>query len=74
MFIESPLLSMLIIGLPSAVLSIVCYFICCLPNESLMDEREMPDERIIEDDNEQNPIEEEEEDNEQKTTVEKKDD
>lgn len=59
MFIEAPLLSMFIIGLPSAVLSIVCYCLCCLPNETLYDERE---EEILE---------EEEED---KSTVEKKDD
>jgi len=48
MFIEAPLLSMLIIGLPSAILSIVCYCLCCLPNETLMDDTE-----ISYDDNEQ---------------------
>lgn len=41
MFIEAPGLSMLIMGLPSAILSIICYCLCCLPNESMMDEREM---------------------------------
>jgi hypothetical protein len=38
MFIQAPLLSMLIIGLPSSVLSIVCYCLFCLPNETLMDD------------------------------------
>jgi hypothetical protein len=59
MFIEAPLLSMLVIGLPSALLSIICYCLCCLPNETLMDERDI---REIDDNQEQ------------KTTVEKKDD
>ena len=58
MFIEAPLLSMFIIGLPSAVLSIVCYCLCCLPNESLYEERE--EEEIL--------------DEQDKSTVEKKDD
>jgi len=61
MFIEAPLLSMLIIGLPASILSIVCYCLCCLPNETLMDEIEMPDEQTKEDDQE-------------KTIIEKKDD
>ena len=59
MFIEAPLLSMFIIGLPSAILSIVCYCLCCLPNEALLNEREIP----IDDEDE--PL---------KTTLEKKDD
>lgn len=46
MFIEAPGLSMLIMGLPSAILSILCYCLCCLPNETMMNEREM----IIDDD------------------------
>ncbi|CAF3313052.1 unnamed protein product [Rotaria socialis] len=37
MFTESPFLSMLIIGLPASVLSIVCYCLCCLPNETMND-------------------------------------
>lgn len=60
MFIEAPLLSMLIIGLPSAVLSIVCYCLCCLPNESLYNEQE----EILED----------KLDEQEKPSVEKKDD
>jgi hypothetical protein len=65
MFIEAPLLSMLIIGLPASILSIVCYCLCCLPNETFMDEREFSYEKR------QEPMTS---DNEQKTTVEKKDD
>ncbi|CAF0870409.1 unnamed protein product [Adineta ricciae] len=38
MFIEAPMISMLVMGLPASVLSIVCYCICCLPNETLMDD------------------------------------
>jgi len=64
MFIEAPLLSMLVIGLPASVLSIVCYCICCLPNETSMDDREIPYEKI----------EDEDEEEEEKTTIEKKDD
>ncbi len=61
MFIEAPFLSMLIIGLPASILSIVCYCLCCLPNETLIiDETEMPEE---EDDHDQ-----------QKTTIDKKHD
>jgi hypothetical protein len=37
MFIEAPAISMLIIGVPSSIISIVCYCLCCLPNESAMD-------------------------------------
>ena len=61
MFVEAPLLSMLIIGLPSSILSIVCYCLCCLPNETSMDERDIP-------------INDDDADDEQKTTIEKKDD
>jgi anaerobic C4-dicarboxylate transporter len=60
MFIEAPLLSMLIIGLPSAILSIVCYCLCCLSNEASIEDREILYERM------------EEEDGEQKPTIEKK--
>ena len=38
MFIEAPMISMLVMGLPASVLSIVCYCICCLPNETIMDD------------------------------------
>jgi thioredoxin domain-containing protein 10 len=65
MFIEAPFLSMLIIGLPASVLSIVCYCICCLPNETAMDDREIPYEKIEDD---------EEEEEEEKIAIEKKDD
>ena len=67
MFAEAPLLSLLVIGLPSALLSIICYCLCCLPNETLLDEREI---REID----ANEPEEEEEEPEEKTTIEKKDD
>ena len=30
MFIESPLISLLIFGFPIGIISIVCYFICCI--------------------------------------------
>ncbi|CAF0994210.1 unnamed protein product [Adineta steineri] len=40
MFIEAPFISMLVIGLPASVLSIVCYCLCCLPNEGMMNETE----------------------------------
>ena len=45
MFVEAPGLSMLIIGLPSAILSILCYCLCCLPNESLLDENEFLEQK-----------------------------
>ena len=38
MFVEAPLVSMLIIGLPASMLSIICYCICCLPNENYVEE------------------------------------
>ncbi len=60
MFIEAPLLSMLVIGLPSAILSIICYCLCCLPNETFMDERDIRDDDVGVD--------------QEKTTIEKKDD
>lgn len=34
MFIEAPLATMLVTGLPAAMLSIICYCVCCLPNEA----------------------------------------
>lgn len=40
MFIEAPTMTMFVIGLPASVLSIVCYCLFCLPNESAMDERQ----------------------------------
>ena len=40
MFIEAPTITMFVIGLPASILSIVCYCLFCLPNESSMDERE----------------------------------
>ena len=63
MFVESPGLSMLIMGLPAAVLSIVCYCLCCLPNESLLEEIEIHQEEVNNHDNEN-----------QKPTIEKKHD
>lgn len=66
MFIEAPLLSMLVIGLPASVLSIVCYCLCCLPNESAMDSDYLTESRQLED--------EDDDDEEPKPSIEKKDD
>ncbi|CAF4624021.1 unnamed protein product [Rotaria sp. Silwood1] len=83
MFIEAPAISMLVLGLPASAVSIVCYCLCCLPNETLMNATEIPDE--IEEYDES--IEHNEEDDEhdistlpitpddkQKTNIEKKED
>ena len=34
MFIEAPFISMLIIGIPAAVISLICYCLCCSSSES----------------------------------------
>ncbi|CAF5118309.1 unnamed protein product [Rotaria magnacalcarata] len=82
MFTEAPFFSMLIIGLPASVLSIVCYCLCCLPNETMND----PDysyEIITDDQNlEQNEEEDDDDassppvttDDNQKTVTDKKED
>ncbi|CAF2372932.1 unnamed protein product [Rotaria sp. Silwood2] len=83
MFNESPLISMFVIGLPASALSIVCYCLCCLSSETLMNETEIPDEIRKDDES----VEEDEEDDahdmstvptasndEQKTITEKKED
>jgi hypothetical protein len=77
MFIEAPFMSMLIIGLPASVLSIVCYCLCCLPNETLMNDADiLYDKRTIGENNEEEdtcdiPTGS---DHKQKTTIEKKED
>lgn len=50
MFIEAPLISLLIFGIPFGVLSIVCYFLCCFEAseqpefEQLSDDSELENE------------------------------
>jgi hypothetical protein len=34
MFIEAPFISMLIIGIPTSVISLICYCLCCASSES----------------------------------------
>ena len=65
MFVEAPLLSMFVIGLPASVLSIVCYCICCLPNETMMnDEVEMVYRQAKEDENLEDDDDDDNEDDE----------
>ncbi|CAF1201332.1 unnamed protein product, partial [Didymodactylos carnosus] len=52
MFIEAPFISMLVVGLPAAVISIVCYFLCCLPSESSAKEQQRKDGGESEEDEE----------------------
>ena len=40
MFFEAPFLSLLIFGFPFGVISIVCYFLCCLDTNDQLDEGE----------------------------------
>jgi len=77
MFIEAPFMSMLIIGLPASVLSIVCYCLCCLPNETLMHDADILfDKRTIgENNDEDDPCDiPTGSDHEEKATIEKKED
>lgn len=81
MFTEAPMMSMLIIGLPASVLSIVCYCLCCLPNETMMNESDlsyskMKDDESVDDEEEEGdlPAVPTRSDTEEKTKMEKKDD
>jgi len=53
LFIESPKMTMLIIGLPASLLSIVCYCLCCLPVETSMDENKPLEESDSEEEEEE---------------------
>ena len=80
MFKEAPFISMLTIGLPASVLSIVCYCLCCLSNETLMTDTDI----LYETRGDDETMEQNEEDNEadmpakfrqgKKMTTEKKED
>ncbi|CAF1227618.1 unnamed protein product [Rotaria sordida] len=83
MFIEAPFITMLVIGLPASALSMVCYCLCCLPNETMINDTEFSYEMRKDDEN----IEQNEEDDthdistlpiipndKQKTIIEKKED
>lgn len=54
MFIEAPFISLLIFGFPFGVISIVCYFLCCLDTSDSNEENEPHsdvDESDLEDEN-----------------------
>ncbi|UJR15623.1 hypothetical protein I4U23_002559 [Adineta vaga] len=59
MFIEAPLVSMLVMGLPASMLSIICYCICCLPNETMINDNiDMSYEKMAEDDDDDDGVNE----------------
>lgn len=86
MFTEAPFMSMMMIGLPASVISIVCYCLCCLANETSMNDPDLSYEMIknnqltesIEDDDDDDDDEQSQStmttNDEQKSMTEKKDD
>ena len=58
MFIEAPLISLLIFGFPFGVISIVCYFLCCVDSNDEPDEDEPRSDDSEEEEEHHNYLEE----------------
>jgi hypothetical protein len=54
MFVEAPFISLLIFGIPFAVISIVCYFLCCFEGTETTDLDELSDDSELGDENGEN--------------------
>ena len=54
MFTEAPIISLLIFGFPFGVISIVCYFLCCLDSVDDTPEGEDLSDSEVDDDEEYN--------------------
>jgi hypothetical protein len=72
MFIEAPFISMLIIGIPASVISIICYCLCCSSSDNSSTKAKTPKKKrqngqiTEQDDDEQSAGEDEDEDYEER--------
>ena len=49
MFVEAPFISLMIFGIPFAVISIVCYFLCCLEGSESTEVDELSEDSELDD-------------------------